>query len=89
MKHPAEVDVAVLILFFTRPEPLRQVFNAIRKARPSKLYLRVNPGVSQASAGRSRPGGLDSVLAPHGGRGPGQVCLRAQSTAAHHRLRFS
>ena len=38
-KHPAEVDVAVLILFFTRPEPLRQVFEAIRKARPSKLYL--------------------------------------------------
>lgn len=45
----------------------------------------MNPGVSQASAGRSRPGGLDSALAPHGGRGPGQVCLRAQS----HWLRFS
>ena len=38
MKHPAEVDVAVLILFFTRPEPLKMVFNEIRKARPSKLY---------------------------------------------------
>lgn len=39
MKHPAEVDVAVLILFFTRPEPLKKVFGEIRKARPSKLYL--------------------------------------------------
>lgn len=39
MKHPAEVDVAVLILFFTRPEPLKKVFDAIRQARPSKLYL--------------------------------------------------
>ena len=39
MKQPADVDVAVLILFFTRPEALRQVFNAIRQARPSKLYL--------------------------------------------------
>jgi hypothetical protein len=39
MKHPAEVDVAVLILFFTRPEPLKKVFDEIRKARPSKLYL--------------------------------------------------
>ncbi|MBQ8064833.1 MAG: hemolysin activation protein [Prevotella sp.] len=39
MKYPAEVDVAVLILFFTRPEPLRLVFEAIRKARPSRLYL--------------------------------------------------
>ena len=39
MKHPAEVDVAVLILFFTRPEPLRMVFNEIKKARPARLYL--------------------------------------------------
>ena len=39
MKHPAEVDVAVLILFFTRPKPLKKVFDAIRQARPSKLYL--------------------------------------------------
>lgn len=39
MKHPAEVDVAVLILFFTRPEPLKKVFDEVRKSRPSKLYL--------------------------------------------------
>lgn len=33
------VDVAVLILFFNRPEPLEMVFEEIRKARPSKLFL--------------------------------------------------
>lgn len=36
---PALVDVAVLILFFNRPEPLSQVFEQIRKARPSRLFL--------------------------------------------------
>lgn len=35
----ALVDVAVLILFFNRPEPLAQLFGEIRKARPSKLFL--------------------------------------------------
>ena len=39
MKHPAEVDVAVLILFFNRPEPFGQVFAEVRKARPSRLFL--------------------------------------------------
>ena len=39
MKHPAETDIAVLILFFNRPEPLRRVFEAIRQARPARLYL--------------------------------------------------
>ena len=36
---PALVDVAVLILFFNRPEPLRQVFEQVRQARPSRLFL--------------------------------------------------
>lgn len=36
---PALVDVAVLILFFNRPEPLSQVFEQVKKARPSKLFL--------------------------------------------------
>ena len=39
MKQPANVDVAVLILFFNRPEPLRQVFDEVKKARPSQLFL--------------------------------------------------
>lgn len=36
---PYLVDVAVLCLFFNRPEQFRQVFDVVRKARPSKLYL--------------------------------------------------
>ena len=31
---PALVDVAVLILFFNRPEPLKAVFSQVKKARP-------------------------------------------------------
>ncbi|MCD8210556.1 MAG: hemolysin activation protein [Prevotella sp.] len=37
--NPAFVDVAVLILFFNRPEPLAQVFEQVKKARPSRLFL--------------------------------------------------
>ncbi len=39
MKHPAKVDIAVLMLFFTRAEYFQQVFNEVRKARPSRLFL--------------------------------------------------
>lgn len=35
----ALVDVAVLLVFFTRPEQFRQVFEQVKKARPSKLFL--------------------------------------------------
>src|SRR5574344_22082 len=37
--HPFSVDVAVLILFFNRPESLSQVFEQVKKARPPKLFL--------------------------------------------------
>lgn len=37
--YPAAVDVAVLILFFNRPKQLSLVFEEVRKARPSKLFL--------------------------------------------------
>lgn len=37
--HPALVDVAVLILFFNRPNQLSQVFEQVKKARPSRLFL--------------------------------------------------
>ena len=37
--HPSLVDVAVLILFFTRSDTLQLVFNEVRKARPSRLFL--------------------------------------------------
>lgn len=33
------VDVAVLILFFNRPQQLAQVFEQVKKARPSRLFL--------------------------------------------------
>ena len=39
MKHPANIDIAVLILFFNRPDHLQEVFNEVKKARPSKLLL--------------------------------------------------
>ncbi|MDD7529839.1 MAG: hemolysin activation protein [Prevotellaceae bacterium] len=39
MKQPARIDIAVLILFFNRPEQLKGVFDEVRKARPSRLFL--------------------------------------------------
>ena len=39
MKHPAKTDIAVLLLFFNRAETFRLVFEAVRQARPSKLFL--------------------------------------------------
>lgn len=33
------IDVAVLILFFNRPEPLARLFEQVRRARPSRLFL--------------------------------------------------
>ena len=36
---PALVDVSVLILFFNRPQQLSQVFEQVKKARPSRLFL--------------------------------------------------
>lgn len=37
--HPSKIDVAVLLIFFVRVEKTEEVFNEIRKARPSKLFL--------------------------------------------------
>lgn len=39
MKHPAKIDIAVLIIFFNRPETFRLVFAEVKKARPSRLFL--------------------------------------------------
>lgn len=38
-KHPYKTDVAVLLLFFNRPDHFREVFAEVRKARPSRLFL--------------------------------------------------
>lgn len=34
-----KIDVAVLMIFFNRSEQLEKVFDAVKKARPSRLYL--------------------------------------------------
>ena len=39
MKYPAQTDIAVLMLFFNRPDSLRVVFEQVRKARPTRLFL--------------------------------------------------
>ncbi len=39
MKHPAKIDIAVLLLFFNRPDSFEKVFAQVRKARPSRLFL--------------------------------------------------
>ena len=38
-KHPAKIDVAVLLLFFTRTDSFQKVFDEVRRARPSRLFL--------------------------------------------------
>lgn len=39
MKHPAKTEVAVLILFFNRPEMLQRLFGRIKEARPAHLLF--------------------------------------------------
>ncbi|HCC93277.1 hypothetical protein [Empedobacter sp.] len=39
MKYTYKIDIPVLLIFFCRPEKTKQVFDAIKEARPSKLYL--------------------------------------------------
>lgn len=35
----ALVDISVLIIFFTRPDTLQQVFDRVKEARPARLFL--------------------------------------------------
>lgn len=37
--YPSKIDVAVLLIFFTRVEKTAAVFEQIKKARPARLYL--------------------------------------------------
>ena len=39
MKQLAKTDIAVLMLFFNRPDTFQLVFNEVKKARPSQLFL--------------------------------------------------
>ena len=36
---PAKADVSVLLIFFTRPDTFEKVFEKVKEARPSKLFL--------------------------------------------------
>lgn len=36
---PALVDVPVLLIFFTRPDAFKKVFDKVKKSRPTKLFL--------------------------------------------------
>lgn len=55
MKKEFMVDVPVLLIFFARPEKTRKVFEEIRKARPSKLYL------YQDGAREGRPDDIENI----------------------------
>ncbi|PAW30084.1 hypothetical protein BKC07_04455 [Peribacillus simplex] len=52
---PSLVDIPVLLIFFNRPEPLKKVFNSIRQARPSKLFL------IQDGARKNRPDDEENI----------------------------
>lgn len=38
-KYDSEIDIPVLLIFFNRPSKISKVFEQVKKARPSKLYL--------------------------------------------------
>ena len=38
-KHPFKVDIPVALVFFNRPDLFKQVFEAVKRNRPSKLFL--------------------------------------------------
>ena len=50
------IDVAVLLIFFNRPQKIKQVFEQVKKAKPSRLYL-YQDGVRE-----NRGDDVDSVL---------------------------
>lgn len=53
----ARIDVPVLIMFFCRPEPFSRVFEQVRRARPSRLYLH------QDGPRRDHPSDADGIAA--------------------------
>ena len=54
-KYESKIDIAVLILFFNRPKMLEKVFEQVRIARPSRLYL------FQDGAREGRPDDIENV----------------------------
>ena len=53
--YKSEIDIAVLILFFNRPALLKKVFEQVKIARPSRLYL------FQDGAREGRPDDVENV----------------------------
>lgn len=53
--HQSKIDVSVLILFFNRPAQLAKVFEQVKLARPSKLYL------FQDGAREGRPDDVENI----------------------------
>ena len=53
---PAKNDIAVLILFFCRSEQFGKVFEAVKRARPSRLYL------YQDGAREGRPDDIEGIM---------------------------
>lgn len=53
--YPANIDVAVLLIFFNRPETFKKVFEQVKIARPSKLFL------YQDGARKGRPHDAENV----------------------------
>lgn len=53
--HKSKIDIPVLILFFNRPKLLAKVFEQVKIARPSKLYL------FQDGARAGRPDDVENV----------------------------
>jgi len=37
--NKSNIDIAVLLIFFNRPEKIEKVFESVKRARPSRLYL--------------------------------------------------
>lgn len=54
---PFKTDIAVALIFFNRPEPLKEVFAAVAEARPSRLYL------IQDGARENRPSDKENIEA--------------------------
>lgn len=39
MKHPAKIDISVMMLFFNRKDHFSEVWQEVKKARPKRLFL--------------------------------------------------
>lgn len=49
----SKYDLSVLLIFFARPDTLKEVFREVKKARPSKLFLACD-GARESVAGESQ-----------------------------------